>query len=255
TFYNMLNQYSDYNSNGDNVATYNRRYRGFDFTFGRPVNDNLTHFITFKNRWDEYAAYVSGANYETDAGYAPNYIKDNFGLTRSITLARVFDSRDSTTNPSEGTRYSLAAELAGLGGDFNFNKYTLDGRHYWKVGKTQVVAVRGMFGYGSGHIPVMQKFTAGGIDTLRGYRDDQFKGNRLFTTSMEYRFPIAKRVSGALFADLGNAWESDSFDFIKDLKFGYGFGVRLVTPFGPIRIDYGLSSQGGRTHFNFGGQF
>ena len=101
----------------------------------------------------------------------------------------------------------------------------------------------------------MQKYMAGGIDTLRGYRDDQFKGNRLFATSAEYRFPVAKRVMAALFTDIGNAWESSSFDFIKDLKVGYGLGIRVVTPFGPIRIDYGFGNQGGRTHFSFGGQF
>ncbi len=256
TFYNMLNEYTDYNSNGDEVSTYDRRYRGFDFTFGRPVNDKLSHFITFKNRWDEYSGWVSGKNYETDEPYkSDNYIHNNFGLTRSIIVSRILDTRDSNTNPSEGSRYSLSGEFAGLGGDFSFNKYTAEGRRYWKVGKSQVVAVRGMYGYGTGHIPEMQKYMAGGIDTLRGYRDDQFKGNRLFATTAEYRFPVAKRVMAALFADAGNAWDSSSFDFIKDLKFGYGLGIRIVTPFGPLRVDYGLGSQGGRTHFSFGGQF
>ena len=167
----------------------------------------------------------------------------------------MLDTRDSNTNPSEGARYSLSGEFAGLGGDFSFNKYTAEGRRYWKVGKSQVVAVRGMYGYGTGHIPEMQKYMAGGIDTLRGYRDDQFKGNRLFAATAEYRFPVAKRVMAALFADAGNAWDSSSFDFIKDLKFAYGLGIRIVTPFGPMRVDYGLGSQGGRTHFSFGGQF
>lgn len=249
TVYNMTNQYTDYTETGDTKSTYNRRYRGFDITLGRPVNDNLSHFITLKNRWDEYVEWIS------DQTYSDSYIKDNFGLTRSVILSRVFDSRDSNSNPSEGTRYSLSAELAGLGGDFNFSKYTAELRHYWKVGKSQVLAARGMLGFGSGHIPYMQQFTAGGIDTLRGYRDDQFRGNRLFATTIEYRFPIVKRVQAAFFADFGNAWQSDSFDLIKDIKFGYGFGISLVTPFGPVRIDYALGNQGGRTHFSFGGKF
>ncbi len=260
TFYNMFREYTDYNSNGDDVSTYDRRYRGFDLTFGRPANDNLTHFITLKNRWDEYKEWISGANYETDPYYtSQNYIANNFGLTRSIILSRVFDSRDSNSNPSEGVRYSLAAEVAGFGGDFGFNKYTAEARRYWKVGKSQVVAVRGMLGYGTGDIPHMQKFNAGGIDTLRGYRDEQFKGNRIATGTIEYRFPIAKRVSAALFTDFGDAWGSGPHDIDItdkfDLKIGYGFGIRLVTPFGPVRVDYGMGSQGGRTHFNFGGQF
>ena len=255
TLYNMISQYTDYDSNGDSVSTYNRRYRGFDVTLGRPVSDTLSHFVTLKNRWDEYVEYVSGVNYGTDAPYAPDYINNNYGLTRSIILSRVFDSRDSNTNPTEGSRYSLSAELAGLGGNFNFNKYIVEARHYWKVGKSQVVAVRGTWGYGNGNIPYMQLFAAGGINNLRGYRDDQFKGNRLFATTAEYRFPVAKRVQAAIFADLGNAWQSESFDFVRDLKFGYGVGLLVVSPLGPIRIDYGLGSQGGRTHFTFGGKF
>lgn len=249
TVYNMVNQYIDYNTSGDDIATYNRRYRGFDITLGRPVNDYLAHYVTLKNRWDEYVNWVSGQTYTDE------YIKDNYGLTRSIILSRVFDSRDSNTNPSTGTRYSLSGEFAGLGGDFSFNKYTAEMRHYWKVGKSQVVAARGVMGYGSGHIPYMQQFTAGGIDTLRGYRDDQFRGNRLFSATVEYRFPIAKRVQAAFFADFGNAWQSDSFDFVKDIKAGYGLGFSMITPFGPIRIDYAIGNQGGRTHFSFGGKF
>ena len=255
TLYNMTNEYTDYDTGGNTISTYDRRYQGFDVTLGRPVNDQITHFVTLKHRWDKYIGYVSDTNYETDPRYAPNYIGDNFGLTRSIILSRVYDSRDSNTNPSEGVRYSLSAEIAGLGGDFNFNKYTAESRHYWKVGKSQVLAGRVTWGYGTGHIPYMQQFAAGGIDTLRGYRDDQFKGNRLFTTTMEYRFPIAKRVMGACFTDVGNAWHGDGFELIKDIKVGYGFGLSLVTPFGPIRIDYAIGSQGGRTHFNFGGKF
>jgi outer membrane protein insertion porin family len=249
TVYNMTNQYVEYTEDGSDVSTYNRRYRGVDLTLGRPVNDYLSHYITFKNRWDEYVEWVSGVK------YSDSYIKDNFGLTRSIILSRVFDSRDSNVNPTEGTRYALTAELAGLGGDFSFNKYTYEVRHYWKVGKSQVVAARGTVGYGTGHIPTMQQFAVGGIDTLRGYRDDQFKGNRLFATTLEYRFPIAKRVQAALFADIGNAWQSDSFELLKDLKTGLGLGIRLVTPFGPIRVDYAFGNQGGRTHFSFGGRF
>lgn len=262
SFYNFTNRYTDYATNGDEISNYNRQYRGFDFTFGRPAGEKISHYITLKNRWDKYKGYESGpVNYldpttwPPGSTYGQQYIDTNFGLTRSIILSRVFDTRDSNTNPSEGVRYTLSAEIAGFGGDFSFNKYQVDARRYWKVGKSQVIAIRGTYGYGTGHIPYMQLFTVGGIDTLRGYRDDQFKGNRLFAATMEYRFPIAKRVTAALFTDIGNAWESDTFQFIKDLNFGYGFGIRLVTPFGPVRVDYGLGSQGGRIHFSFGGQF
>lgn len=261
TFYNMLTQYTDYDSGGNSISTYNKKYRGFDITLGRPVNEKATNLITLKNRWDEYIEWVGGANYN-QAPYAPYYIPNNFGLTRSIMLTRVFDTRDSTTSPTEGTRYSLSGEFAGLGGDFTFNKFTYEIRHYWKVGKSQTVAGRGTLGYGTGAIPTTQQFTAGGIDTLRGYQDNQFRGNRLATASLEYRFPIAKRVSAAFFADIGNAWYdgADAWKYLgvttdSGFRLGYGAGFLFNSPFGPIRIDYAIGNQGGRTHFGFGGKF
>ena len=54
--------------------------------------------------------------------------------------------------------------------------------------------------------------------------------------------------------DAGDAWDTELDQSFK-FNVGYGFGISLVTPFGPIRIDYALGSQGGRTHFSFGGKF
>ena len=262
TVFNMLTQYSDYDTGGNNISTYNKKYRGFDVTLGRPVNEKATNLVTFKNRWDEYIEWVSGVNYTTDPNYAPYYIPNNFGLTRSIMLTRVFDTRDSTTNPSEGTRYALSGEFAGLGGDFAFTKYTYEIRHYWKIGKSQVFATRGTLGYGTGSIPSTQQFSAGGIETLRGYQDNEFRGNRMILASAEYRFPVAKRVQAAFFTDIGNAWYDggDAWKYTginqnSGLLAGYGAGILFTSPFGPIRIDYAMGSQGGRTHFGFGGKF
>ncbi|MBA7558189.1 hypothetical protein ES705_50982 [subsurface metagenome] len=59
--------------------------------------------------------------------------------------------------------------------------------------------------------------------SLRGYEPATLKGNNLILTSLEYRFPLAnierglnlgplsillERLSGVLFIDIGNAWES-----------------------------------------------
>ena len=64
--------------------------------------------------------------------------KENFGLTRSITVGRVFDSRDNIYDPHEGKRIGYSVEWAGLGGDFDFTKFTGDWRYYYRAGGENV---------------------------------------------------------------------------------------------------------------------
>ncbi|MPN47674.1 Outer membrane protein assembly factor BamA [bioreactor metagenome] len=186
----------------------------------------------------------------------PNYLDENFGLTNSVTLMRVFDSRDNVFNPTEGQRFALSAEFAGkaFGGEFDFNKYTAESRHYLKVGRSQVVALRATMGYAEGHMPENGKFSVGGSDTLRGYEDEQFKGDKMIAATAEYRFPISNKIQGVVFSDIGKAWDGDHYK-LNDLEASAGVGVRVTTPIGPIRIDYAQGSEGGKTHFSFGGQF
>lgn len=268
--YDMTNEYDDYGfldasgsivDNDKRRATYDKNRKGFEITLGRPQGEFITNYVTLKNRRDTFIDYVSGpVDYSNPTGeYAEtykNYLQDNFGVTRSVTLSRVFDSRDNVFSPTEGHYYSLSAEFAGrsFGGDFDFNKYTAQERSYLKVGKSQVVALRLMAGYADGHMPESGKFSVGGSDTLRGYEDDQFKGNKMLAATAEYRFPIASKIQGVVFTDVGNAWENEGYK-LSDLKTSVGVGVRVNTPLGPIRIDYGKGDEGGRTSFSFGGQF
>ncbi len=261
SFYNMTNEYSDYGGTGFNYnqirSTYDRNRRGWDLTLGRPQGEYVFNYITLKNRRDTHVKYVSGAiDYSNPPADYTNYLQDNFGLTRSVTLARVFDSRDNVFNPTEGSRFSLSAEFAGkgLGGDFSFNKYTIEDRNYFKVGHSQVIAVRLTAGYADGHMPDSGKFYVGGSETLRGYNDEQFKGDKMLAATAEYRFPIVKKVEGVVFGDVGNAWDGEGYK-LTDLKTSIGVGVRLTTPLGPVRLDYARSKDGGKAHFSFGGQF
>lgn len=266
--YNMTNEYTDYyDTTGDTRSTYYKNRKGFDVTLGRPQGEYVQNYITFKNRDDSYVKPYSGIDYSgasdaTDTASAqfnadnPNYLKDNFGETHSISLSRVYDSRDNVFNPTEGNRVSLTSEFAGkaLGGDFDFNKYTFESRNYLKVGHAQVLAFRETAGYADGTMPDSGRFAVGGSDTLRGYRDDQFKGNRMLAASAEYRFPVASKVEGVVFSDIGNAWTGGGYS-LTDLYASVGVGIRVSTPIGPIRLDLAKGSQGVRTSFSFGGQF
>ena len=73
--------------------------------------------------------------------------------------------------------------------------------------------------------------------------------------TVEYRFPLAKSVQGILFTDWGGAWGSGFLPKGNDIYGSGGMGIALNTPLGPLRLDYGRGSQGGRFHFSVGGGF
>jgi len=74
-------------------------------------------------------------------------------------------------------------------------------------------------------------------------------------------FPLADIIRGALFFDAGNVWEDKGYIAIDDFKKGVGFGVRLKTPLGPVKLDYGFAldnnvgEDDSRLHFSMGGIF
>lgn len=274
--YDITNEYADYDINAHEIARYDKKRTGQELTLSRkdPKSEFISNYITIKNRNDKYKGPADG--YEDDTQYyesnfnSSKYYKDwmpktakerrkeNFGATRSLTLGRVYDSRDNVYDPHAGKRISYSFEWAGfMGGDFDFRKVTADYRYYWPAGGQCVWAFNLGAGYASGDMPLSQRFTMGGSDTLRGFEDNQFRGNSMFKGTLEFRFPIIKKIQGVLFTDNGYAWDKrheDDFDFGL-IKSSVGAGLRVNSPLGPIKLDYGWGNDGGKFHFSFGGQF
>ena len=250
--YNRTYEYDDYDADGHHKESFMRKYSGGEFTLSRPMSEYSTNFLTLRNRKDKYVKHTESGNAGNRSGNT-SWLKDNFGTTRSITFEHVTDTRDNIYEPTMGSRASLSAEFAGFGGDFSYQKYMLGDTHYFKAGRSQVFLVRGQYGISRGSISEYSQFRVGGQDTVRGYREDQFRGTRMALASVEYRFPIVSKVTGAVFADYGGAWMSGFMP--EDMHASIGVGLGLNTPIGPLRLDYGRGSQGGRVHFRVGGTF
>lgn len=290
SIFNRIYEYDDYDAKGHEIAEYDKRRKGWNLTWGHVTDEYRTNYFNFessKESYDDhdgfdwqghardkfaraeeygYTATVSpsGEHISAADNMAADWkraIWDNFGTTNSFTFTHVFDNRDNYFNASKGHRLSFAAQWGGhgLGGDYDFYKFTAEGRFYKNLGSSHILALRLMAGYIDGDVSYGNLFSLGGSNTLRGYEDDQFKGKKMYAGTLEYRFPIAKKVQGVLFTDVGSTWSLDSgkipwYDDDDSLNWAVGVGLRLQTPIGPIRLDYGHGDQN-KFHFSFGTQF
>lgn len=274
SIFNRIYEYADYDANGDKVAEYDKRRKGWNLTWGHVSDEYRTNYFNFessKESYDDHDGFETGEvmdkylakNNITDYHDSDWYkaIMDNFGTTNSFTFTHVFDNRDNYFNASKGRRISFAAQWGGhgLGGDYDFYKFTAEGRFYKALGNGHILALRLMGGYIDGDVSYGNLFDLGGSDTLRGYEDDQFKGKKMYAATLEYRFPIAKKVQGVLFTDAGSTWGIDEgkipwYTDDDSLNWSVGVGIRLQTPIGPIRLDYGHGDRN-KFNFSFGTQF
>jgi hypothetical protein len=266
SLYNRIYQYDDFDATGNTVAEYQKRKKGWNLTWGRVSDEYRTNYLNFESTKEALNSGINpgpvmqNVDKETQKKWA-TAIVNNFGRTNSMTFTHVYDSRDNYFNATKGKRFSCSLQWGGhgLGGNFDFYKFTAEGRFYKQLGNGHVLALRLMGGYISGHISYSDLFSLGGANNLRGYEDDQFKGDKMYAATLEYRLPIAKKVQGVLFTDVGSTWGIDrgQIPWYKDdrsIHFSAGVGLRLQTPIGPVRLDYGYGKKG-KFHFSFGTQF
>ena len=278
--FNRVYQYNDYNAKGETIAEYDKRRQGWNLTWGRVSDEYRTNYLNFESvkesyddrdgfQWGGVAREAFMKDYkkkgfnnskEMEKDWS-NKIQNNFGRTNSLTFTHVFDNRDNYFNASRGRRlsYSLQWGGHGLGGKYDFYKVTAEGRFYKSLSNGHILALRLMGGYINGDVAYGNLFDLGGANTLRGYEDEQFKGNKMYAATLEYRFPIAKKVQGVVFTDMGSTWGIDNgqipwYEDDTSIHFSAGVGIRLQTPIGPIRLDYGHGDRN-KFHFSFGTQF
>ncbi|MFY9393879.1 MAG: BamA/TamA family outer membrane protein [Halanaerobiales bacterium] len=178
---------------------------------------------------------------------------------RSLTFQVDRDTTNHPFNPTGGAIDIFSIEYAGnfLGGTENFVKYNMDMRRFYPGFKSNHAwALRLKVGKGEGELPQLEKYTLGGSQSLRGYEYGAFYGDSLLLLNLEYRLPIADNFTAVVFADAGNVWEKEESIDLGDLRYSIGAGLRMNTPIGQLRLDYGFNEDGGgQPHFSIGHTF
>ncbi|MBW4558372.1 MAG: outer membrane protein assembly factor [Trichormus sp. ATA11-4-KO1] len=184
------------------------------------------------------------------------------------------DKRNNLINPTQGSLLSLSTEQSvPVGqGNISMNRLTANYSQYVPVKlfntnnqQPQVFAVNFQAGTVIGDLPPYESFNLGGSNSVRGYDAGEVGSGRTYLlASAEYRFPIMPVLGGVLFADFASDLGSGDTVLgdpagVRDKPgygFGYGAGVRVNSPLGLIRADYGINDQGeSKVHLGIGQRF
>ena len=184
-------------------------------------------------------------------------LRDEIGtrVTSAVTLGLTRDSRDVIAAPTKGGYSLVTLDLAGFGGDSRFVKTIASTSYFYPIWFGHVLSARAEAGYGFGwsdeELPVFERFYLGGPNSIRSFKarrvspkDDA--GVRIGGTSevlgnVEYIIPLPFNFRVAGFFDIGNVYGFTSKFDIADTREAVGAGIRWQSPFGPIRVDYGVN--------------
>jgi outer membrane protein insertion porin family len=236
------------NSDGED---YIRESRGGSITFGRPL----------PKEWRTSLKYRVQDTKETQISNS-EILYDN--SLRSLTLGFSRDTSNSRFHPTSGSINNFELEHAGgfIGGEMDFTKFNWDTRRYFSGFSDHAWALRMKLGLSEPRTPLdSEEYDLGGSDSLRGYERsdfivDDFENNNLLLFNVEYRIPLNDSFTGVFFTDAGNVWEDSGNIALNDLNYGYGLGMRMNTPVGQLRLDYGWDEdQDGQLHFSIGNTF
>jgi len=249
---------------------YSKKSTGGSVGFGKEFSEYVGGNITYNLESVEITDVKSDAS---------SLIKDQEGkkLTSSISPSAWKDTRDNYLDPTSGSRYALYTTFAGLGGDNYFVKGLADSIWYYPLRWSTTFSLRGRLGYATGfagkELPLYERFYAGGINTVRGLgfgeagptnaEGEKIGGNLEMILNVEYIFPLVEdiKLKGVTFFDYGSTFDKDDKFSLSDLRKTAGFGFRWLSPFGPLRLEWGFNldpkedESANKLEFSIGGMF
>jgi len=212
-----------------------------------PTEQNSKLFTVFNS-----SAFTSGVNLRIDTRddfYSPTE-GIFFNNTYSYTSKKINGPADFIT-PTTNTKVTLQR----LEFDFVFFKQFFN----------RQVAALGVHGreLRGDDVELSDLYFLGGTNSLRGYREKQFQGNRILWSNLEYRLLLSRRSFVFLFFDGGyflrNGDRQKSIPENSSFKIGYGFGLNIETGLGVLVVSFALakgdSFSEGKIHFGIINKF
>ena len=244
---------------------------------------------------------LEAESYSGQAATLTGALRCNNCLRSSAGVSFMRDTRVDLPFATGGALYNIGIDFTGgpLGGSATYQKLDFEGRWYAPAGQiggsgpagngvrlVLALTTKGGFVFGNSGPFFRQLYAMGGTQygiPLRGY--DEFSvtphgidpgastaavsrtafGKSYFAATAELGFRISQGIYFALFYDAGNVWATAAGFNPTRLYRGAGVGISLVTPMGPLGLDYaygfdrvgtdGRPAPGWKLHFKVGNFF
>ncbi|MDE2320975.1 MAG: outer membrane protein assembly factor BamA [candidate division NC10 bacterium] len=236
----------------NNQIGFDQDTRGGAISFGRRLYKELIGTLGYR--------YESNRIFNLIAN-APKLLQDQQGTntTGRVSFGLSLDLTDNRLDPTIGFKGAATYQLAEtfLGGENKFNRFNLELGYYQPLVWKLIGHVRGNLivvePFGGKKLPVQERLFLGGTNSVRGFKDfqlgpidpatgERIGGNKAIYFNNEAIFPIYEPLGlrGLVFFDAGNNFaEGESLSL--DLRPTAGAGVRVATPFGLVRLEWGLN--------------
>lgn len=195
-------------------------------------------------------ATFSLANSDKEVFYTS---KNRKALLLTNSISYVFDnSLWASSGPIDGSRFMVLISQTNdiKYSNVNYYSFMLDYRYYLRIGLKSAFATRFQFFYNEGR--EARRFFMGGNWDLRGYPRWSIRGEKLWLSSFEFRFPLIDQITfkfpfltmnlfefrGATFFDMGNAWDVKYNQTLGSI----GVGVRMNL-LGAIVLRYDVGKR------------
>jgi outer membrane protein insertion porin family len=269
--FNMERWYEDFDSES----------MGGSMRLGHPIGEFTR--VDFGYEYEEVD--ISDVDYDASLDILE---QEGTSTTGALTAGITRSTLDNRFTPHTGIITHFTTKFAGVGGDNQFVTFVGSFGKYFPLPRDSAFFIRGTAGYSVGYggeeVPIFEKFFLGGLDSIRGFEErsvgpKERRGSRYFFISdrddkdvvggekelffnFEYIFPILKEtgIRGVVFFDAGNAYKK-SESFLSDIRTSAGFGIRWQSPFGPLRLEFGINldpeddEDTSEFHFTMGSMF
>ncbi len=240
------------------VGQYTQRSSGAVLTMGLPIGRGFTRFYT-NYSYERVQITEINPNFRDPAVLARNpFLRDSLlvnaagqsggeRIISKITPTVVYNTVDHPIFPTTGSRHTASMALAGLGGNVNYYKPTMESVYFLKQNPRLTFGVRGQVEFigqlrESAELPIYERLFQGGEFNLRGfdlrtvgptdpYTGLVMGGNKSLLLNLEEAITIAPQVRLILFLDAGQVRNfGDPFSFKETV-------VELVPVQPPLLVD------------------